>query len=347
MNQRNHIWKGAIYAISMLILILDAKTTVSAATGGITLCLYTVIPSLFPFMMISILLNSALSDVSFRFIQPLGKILRIPRGSENILISGFLGGYPVGAQAVAEAWKNGSLSRTQAHQMLGFCSNAGPAFIFGMAASVFSNSYVLWVLWAIHIFSALLVAQLLPRTKSPETTSLAKDPLSLSDALEKTIRGMAGVCGWVIMFRVIIGFAGRWLLWLLPKHACIGICGLLELANGCTEACSVGSEGLRFILISAFLGFGGLCVLAQTMSVTRELGLGYYFPGKLLQGIISSVLALLAQHLIFAEDQVFQPPAVLYLILILSIISISILISQKKTVAISGDLMYNRKKVLW
>ena len=66
---------------------------------------------------------------------------------------------------------------------------------------------------------------------------------------------------------------------------------MTELANGCYELELVGSSGLRFVLVSCLLAFGGLCVSMQTISVTGKLGIGLYFPGKVLQCCISISIA--------------------------------------------------------
>ena len=54
------ILKKLLPAISMLILILDPNTAVRSASDAIQLCLKTVVPSLFPFFVLSSMLTSAL-----------------------------------------------------------------------------------------------------------------------------------------------------------------------------------------------------------------------------------------------------------------------------------------------
>jgi hypothetical protein len=53
------------------------------------------------------------------------------------------------------------------------------------------------------------------------------------------------------------------------------------------------------IISSGLLSFGGLCIFLQTASVTGDLGLGDYFPGKILQSMISIVLSTFAQYILF------------------------------------------------
>lgn len=287
---RKQLLTGIFSAVGMMILILDGQTALEGARTGIELCIKTVIPSLFPFFLLSILLTNALTGVSLSFLVPLGKLCGIPKGAEPILIAGFLGGYPVGAQSVAASWRAGQLHRKDAERMLSFCSNAGPAFLFGMVSSLFSSLWIPWLLWAIHIVSAILVSLIIPADSRHTVQTPNSTDISLSMALRSAIQVMATVCGWVTLFRVIVTFLNRWVLWLLPAAAQVAVIGILELSNGCCELISVSEPGLRFILCSGMLACGGLCVTMQTRSVTTGLSMKYYYCGKLLQTMFSLFL---------------------------------------------------------
>ncbi len=330
MLKRNQCIKSVIYSAAMLLLILDAKQAVSAAAEGTKICLYTLLPSVFPFIFISILLNSSLSNMKFSVLKPIGKAFRLPGKAENLLLSGFLGGYPVGAQSITDAWKNGTISKSQAHRLLSFCSNAGPAFIFGFVANGFSNRYIPWIIWLIHILSALIVAQCLPYKKENTSESIMHPSINLTTALNRTILVMAQICGWVIIFRVIIGFINKWIKRLLSPSVSIWVSGLLELTNGCIAAEAIQAEGLRFVLICTFISLGGLCVLAQTMSVTTGLGIGFYFPGKILQACFSALLAMLMQPLVIQNTQLFRPSMITIICLALITLGTYFMIKQKK-----------------
>ncbi len=284
-------WTGIGAFTGMLILILDGKTALEGARAGMELCLVTVIPSLFPFFLLSILLTDSFLGASPEFLRPLGRLFRIPPGAEALLIPGFLGGYPSGAQAIAQAFRSGSLSKQDAERMLGFGNNAGPAFLFGMIGSIFSRRGAVWLLWGIHVFSALLSAAVLPGQAGKPVQLAVRKQLTLSDGLAMSIRTMAAVCGWVVLFRVVIAFLTRWILWLFPLEAQVAVTGFLELSNGCWELRGISGEALRFILCSGMLAWGGLCVAMQTRSVTQGLSLRYYVAGKLLQTVFSLCLA--------------------------------------------------------
>lgn len=297
------ILKGTAAALGMLVLILDAKTALTGASDGVMLCLQTVIPSLLPFFVLSILLTASLTGAHIPLLRPFEKLCGVPKGGGSLLLIGFLGGYPVGAQCIAQAYREGQLEKQSARRMLGFCSNAGPAFLFGMVAGKFAYGWMGWALWGIHILAALSVGMLLPGAEDSCAKLLPGREVSLESALKRAISVMAAVCGWVVIFRILIAFADRWFLWLLPDAARIALCGLLELANGCCDLERIANTGLRFIIASGILGFGGCSVLMQTVSVTGSLGLGQYLPGRILHCCVSVVLAALCQLILPADER--------------------------------------------
>ncbi len=300
--------------ILLFVLILDTKTAISGAKSAVDLCISAVIPSLFPFFIISSLITAYASSIPLNILRPISALTHLPKGAEAFLLLGMLGGYPIGAQAICEAYKNKTLSRTSAKRMLGFCSNAGPAFIFGIIGGLFENSIYTWALWLIHIISALIVGMILPVQSNEDYCSRPAAGTTISQAVEKSVKVMAIVCGWIIIFRVILSFFQRWVLWLLPQEIVIWIVSLAELTIGAFALNTIPLSGLRFIIAAGSLGFGGLCVAMQTVSVTRNLGTGCYFPGKILQGCISVFLATIIQFVLFTKSEQYRPAIVFYII---------------------------------
>ena len=220
----------------------------------------------------------------------------MPEGAESLLIPAFLGGYPVGAQNVAAAFRSGQLTKPEAERLLSFCSNAGPAFLFGMVAVVFPRRWMAWALWGIHIAGALFASLLIPGKSAAPVRMTKASPYSPASALTTAIQVMATVCGWVVLFRVLLAFLKRWFFWILPAAVQVAVTGILELSNGCCELLAVADVSARFCICSGILAFGGLCVTMQTMSVTAGLSLKPYFLGKLLQTLFSLALAALMAY---------------------------------------------------
>lgn len=296
----------------MLILIIDSRTAIRGAQNGIELCIYSVIPSLFPFIVLTGILCPVIGGGNSRFLHPLGRLLGIPNGSEGLFLTGILGGYPTGALAIYQAWRTGKLRKEDARRMLAFCSNAGPAFLFGILGSQFPQLRMLWLLWGIHILSALLVGMILPGRNNDEISAASLPAPTLTQAVKGGVVTMGCICGWIVLFRVILAFCDSWFLWALPNRTQTVFYGFLELANGCCALDCIASVGARFVLCSGMLAFGGICVLMQTASVTGKLGLGLYLPGKILQALFSLLLSYLIQLVCLAKaDQVEIPPVIL------------------------------------
>ena len=309
-----------ISALGFLLLILDSRTALNAGQEAINLCIYSIIPSIFPFLILGNTLTNALCGANLRLLRPLGRILRIPNRTEGLFITGILGGYPTGAQVVAQAWESRQISKAQAQRMLAFCSNAGPSFLFGILGSMFPKMWMPWLLWGIHIFSAIAVSVLIPATDSSSCVRSIKSNVTIADSLKNAVKTMGIICGWIILFRVILAFSDCWFLYWLPESLRITVHGILELANGCCSLDAIASTGMRFVISGGILAFGGICVVMQTVSVTGKLGIRTYLEGKLMQTAISVLLCYFSQYFLFSNTERVAFPV--YFVIILALIPV-------------------------
>ena len=340
LKTRRALWTGIAATFAMLLIILDAKTALTGANIGMELCLKTVIPSLYPFFVLSNLIRSSLIGQSVTILRPVGRFCGIPKGAESLMFLGLVGGYPVGARNVYQAYQSGQLTKSDAERMLGFCNNAGPAFIFGMVATLFSSPVVPWVLLGIQCVSAVGVAWILPGKSRAISANSDISKQNITAVIEQSTKTMAVVCGWVILFRVVITFAQRWIFWAFDPVVQVIIAGLLELSNGCLAMQTISSEATRFILSSCFLSLGGLCVALQTRSVVGDLSCRKLVIGKLLQCGLSFVVAGILQYILFPDSSIpLIIPATV------AAIALPVLLQyRKKVVAFPCSLLYNKKK---
>ena len=284
------IGMGICSSLAMLFLILDGKTAILGARQGISLCIQTVIPSLLPFFFLTGIIVSSIGSASLPFLRPIARVCRLPEGAGAYLIPAFLGGYPMGAQAINDGIRRRQLSPETGRRMLHFCSNAGPAFLFGMVAPLFPNILAGFSLWAIHVLTALLIGMGMPGTAQGQACREPR-PATPSESMAGAVRALALVCGWVICFQILTAFFDRCFSEILPISVRVVVSGILELAGGCSRLLQIDSLALRYVYASGMLGFGGLCVLMQTASVLTELPVRNYLVGKLLHGLLSMLTA--------------------------------------------------------
>ena len=274
------IWPGAVRA---------------AVAEGVALCLGTAIPSLFPFFVVS----SLLIDLGYaqalgrRLAGVMGPLFSLSGSAAAAVVLGAVGGYPVGADAARRLWEQKAITREEAGRLLGFCNNGSPAFAVSvLGAGVFHSARAgLW-LWGIHIVSALLTGVLLRRRGKAGVHRAVPPltrPLPFSQALIHSAAGaarsMVGVCAFVLLFSVAV-------MPLKPIGGQMGaaITSFVELFNG---AARLRGTSDAFPLAAALLSWGGLSVHCQTLSVTPGLSHRWYWQGKVLQCLLSFLLAYL------------------------------------------------------
>lgn len=294
-------WTALFPSFGLVLLILDAKCALEGAREGISLCTMTVIPSLFPYFVLTAMLTGCIGPT--KVLAPLGKMCRIPPGTEHLLLLSLLGGYPTGARSIRQAYENRQISLGQAKRMMGFCNHPGPAFLFGICGGLFGGVWKAFVLWGAMILSVLFTAMLLPGKQDKRISPHSPAPVSFPQAVQQALRSTASVCGWVVLFRIILRLLARWCFWLPGDLWQILVAGALEITNGCTMLPGIGQEGLRFFLCGIILCMGGLCVAMQVLSASGPVGFGLYILGKLLQTAICGAVLCLMQPVCFPAVQ--------------------------------------------
>ena len=273
-------------------MILDSKSAICGARQGIELCIRTFIPALFPFMVITESCGTLLLGVRSKALRKLMKPCKIPCGSEIIYVLGLLGGYPIGAKLISNAYKQNLIKRNDAHRMFMFCCNAGPSFIFGIIGPMFTQPLMPLIIWEIHILSSYLVGVFTAKTEETPCTLIPVSSLNISTIIPTVVKTIGTICGWVVLFRIIITFFTNWLLWCFPTSMQVLFSGTLELSNGCLQLAEIESICERFIIAVIMVTFGGFCVTMQTASLVPLGTLKYYIFGKLYQSIIALFLSI-------------------------------------------------------
>lgn len=322
----------------MLLLILDTKTAVIGAYAGINICLKTIIPSIFPFLVLSSVLCALIYDTCPNILSKILYPCGLSEGAETIFIIGVLGGYPLGAKLIHDAYNRKSLTKAKAEHMLLFCNNAGPAFIFGVIGSLFADRWVAVLIWLIHVTSAYIVGFL----TAASSTGSPMEHKPASFQFSKSLETMGIICGWIILFKILLTYLDRWFLKGLPHLLRIIISGSIELSNGCMLLPLIQNEGLRFLIALGLIALGGSCIAMQTAAIIGKLSIKSYLHGKLLHALVSLIIAMPFQSILFANPyQNWHLP-----FLFLAILTAFILRKQifKKTVAFRKKMLYNIEK---
>ena len=295
-----------VYILSaafLVLIIIGADRSMTAAESALVVCAGTVIPSLFPFFVISsFMINTGFVSCAGRLAAPTaGRLFKVSGSGAVVFVMGILCGYPTGAKMVSELYENRQISRNEAMRLLPFCNNSGPLFVIGaMGAGMLGSVRLGLTLYAVHVISAVLTGIFFSFFSKKSDVQISSTVIAInigkafSDAVCRAVQTMLNVCGFIIFFSVLREFLTPFIFKVFGSGAFgLTISGMTEVTMGARDICQNGAPlALTMILLSGIIGFGGLCVLLQVCGVVSRTGLGIktYAVGKLLQMVISMVI---------------------------------------------------------
>ena len=339
MSKLKRLLAGTALLLGAAALMRYPVESAQAAREGLLLCRDTIIPSLFPFFVLSgLVVDLGYPRLLGRVMRPMmGPLFRLPGAGASALALGCIGGYPVGAKTAAQLYTSGQCSKEEAERLLGFCNNCGPAFLLGVVgAGVFSSAAAGVLLLAVHLAAALcvgLVFRWVGKGKHPSRNASSAAggqtagslAIAFTEAVKSAFFSTLTICAFVIFFRVVIrllaasgllvGAAAALAALLSPLGMTLPwaeslLAGLLEVSTGVTSLSS-GSTGAKLVTAAFLLGWGGLSVHFQTLSVISPAGLSprFYFRGKALHGLFSALFMLPLTRLLPKETVTIFAPA--------------------------------------
>lgn len=301
MNKKYIIPTFAAIFITML-FIKNSELTSAYVRGGLESCFLTIIPSLFPFMVVSEILNEcgALSALGRLFGKWTEQIFGISKKSFAAVLSGLLLGFPIGTRALIGLYDKGEISEDELHTALGFCGIPSFGFTVNVVGiSLFAQKGFGLMLYGAAIFSALFTGCILAKRKKPFLGAVTLPPHTRQKGSAEIITGAIAsatgatitLCAYVVFFSCLIGCLSDTIGFSPTVGALAG--ALLELSTGATASADVSGR-VGIALVGFTVGWSGLSVHFQTMALAgaRIKSYARYFAQKLFQGVLCAALAL-------------------------------------------------------
>lgn len=327
------LFLGLALLCATLSLMLYPQDSMSAAREGLKLCYNVIIPSLFPFFVLSALVvDLGLAGYIGRALEGLMRpLFNVPGACASAFVLGFVGGYPVGARTALNLYQKGMCTKTEAERLLSFCNNSGPAFILGVVgAGVFASSRVGVLLYLAHAAASICVglffrfyrrgkkgreARVSPKFEAERFTT------AFTGAVKNSFLSTLNICAFVVFFTVVIrllflsgalpalarllgvllsplGFTQEWAERLLT--------GAIELSSGVWTLSGAGGMAGRMSMAAFMLGWAGLSVHCQVLSFLGGSGLSVrtYIAGKFLHGGLAALFTALLVRLFPLKEPV-------------------------------------------
>ena len=278
----------------MLCLLFRADVTMAAASAACRLFVTAVLPGLFPYMVLSLMVVSR--------VQRMSPLL--------LMLLGWGGGSPTGARLLPLCT---GLPRDEQVRLAVSCATMSPMFLLGtLGGWLCSRTAGLVCLGSVIAGGAVAgwaagrAAFRRPSARRADRRAsagrggdhlAAPAPLTFGAAVEQSARTMLLVCGTMVMLRIFAALAST----VLPSALALPVTTLLEVTTGAAEIAVLPLPlPWRTALLAGATGFGGMAIIMQNRAL--------YPPGFMplwqqllwqgLHGIASFLLALGAMGMV-------------------------------------------------
>ncbi|KIR02847.1 hypothetical protein P261_01662 [Lachnospiraceae bacterium TWA4] len=215
------------------ICLANSNLVTTGAYNGLTLWYRSIIPCLFPFMI--------LTSLFANYLKGGGRFFAIG--------CGFLCGYPLGAKTASDLYKKGEIDAKELQLIANFCNLPSPMFLIGYAKL---GKYVLIIYLTACIFLGIGYLRIERHsTHLTETKKISFEEISLNCC---RVLLMIGI--YVVLFSILYN--------LLKSMIPTTLLATLEITTGAKLV--IKNPALTGFVCT----FGGVCGMAQTLSVMKD-----------------------------------------------------------------------------
>ncbi len=292
-----------ITAIAVIaFLIIFPKESADSISRGLSYSLEILIPSLFPYIVISsfIMRTNASVCIGNVFAPVCRTVFGLPKCCSGAIILSFIGGFPVGAKCVQILFIQGKINVSQAEHMMKFCVCAGPAFLItAVGAIMLNNPETGVILYISQLISALIIGIIsVDRKKNSSSNTQKIENVELNksvtsafiESVSDALSSVFSISALVMVFSMLITVVK-----ILVPQTYIFAAILLEVTSACKE---ISNTSMPLWVYSIAVGLGGFCIHFQIFDILRDVPIIktkyiiYRVVNSLLSGLITYVICL-------------------------------------------------------
>ncbi len=300
--------KNILPVCLFLFMLLCPQAVFSGASKGLMLWFEVVLPTLYPFLLLSgfLLVTGNLHVISSLLGGICSRVFGVSRNGSFVVLTGFLCGYPMGAKTAADLYESGYISHEEGRYLLSFCNNTSPSFIMNFLVLQTLGDQTLLLPSLLILTAAPVIVSFLTRRLYHLNANRAQGHKNAPQGIPEnnwnfheidacimnSFETLLKVGGYIILFSVILS-----LLQVMDTPTWLD-CALsfLEVTNGLAMLGSLHLPmTLSYPLMLGLTAFGGLCAAAQTQCMVQRAGfpIGPYLMQKLAAALTASLLGIL------------------------------------------------------
>lgn len=306
-----------LVVLAMLLVALSSGTYARATLNGVKLWAFNIVPSVFPYFVLTALLTSlgSAAKLASRCAGLSRRLFGCGGMSAYAFFIAAVSGYPGGSKITAELYEKHLVSADDAYKMSGFCSLSSPLFIVGTAgAMLLKDRAAGFAILGAHFLSVLLTGMLLRGKKTRENAPPPPVPPAADNLLYEAVYGsvisLLVLGGIVTVCFVLIEMLENIGAFLLPVKFFTLLFGDETLARGfvyglveCTTGIARAAESaspLRVPAAGFLLSFGGVSVMAQSAAFLKraKIKTARFFLSKCLHAVFTFIFLFALSFLI-------------------------------------------------
>lgn len=300
---------AALLAFAAAIIIYPERY-VNCCFSGFAMWAECVLPSLFPFMVITLIfIKTGIAEKASLPLRKVTKIFNLPPASAACFLMSACSGYPAGSKILAEFYEGGALTEADCGKLACLCSTSGPLFIIGSVGyKMFGDKLTGVKILIAHVTAIVIVALIISLFSKKSVEKPAVPKVKNSNILYDTFYGatvsVAVAGAFIAFFFVVAQFISdfnlffplrRFLCLFMDENCAEAFCkGLVEATTGCRLLSSAGGK-LNVALAGALITFGGVSIIAQQLCYLVKAGIKplKFIAVKAVQSAVCFVLLLL------------------------------------------------------
>lgn len=291
------------------VFIIFPERYVACCFEGFVLWAECVLPSLFPFIVISLIfIKTGLADKASLPLKKATRVLNLPQSAAVCFILSICSGYPAGSRLVAEFYEGGALTQADCDKLAPLCSTSGPLFIIGSVGfKMFGDKLLGLKIFVAHALAvtvfSLIYCRFCKKTQHVSPKSVKSNGNILYDAFYSAVISVA-VAGGFIAFFYVVAQAMQDFYILSPLKNLLGLfmdegaanavsLGIAEVTTGCKFLAQSNSQ-IKGALAGFLITFGGISILMQQLSYLTKAGIkpAKFVLIKFLQAVLCFLIML-------------------------------------------------------
>lgn len=280
-----------------MLLFLRLDIIKKTAINTLSICFFRLVPSIFPFMVLSSILIQA-GIINYVLLSNKKTILGICKNVISIVFSSWISGYIVGPRYLC----NKETDKNMTNYAL-LSSNAGVGFVVAFVGIALWNNIIFGILlYVIQILTSSIIFKCANNENISFEYKAVPFFTAISNSIQNSTHTMLEICGFTTFFAIVRDV----ILALLDARVGIvtqAISSLLEITGGSISSINSTNVALCSFFTGFTVGFGGLCMCFQTFSVCDKVKISkqVFILKKAIQGVVCGIASILLVFLLNIE----------------------------------------------